>query len=49
MFVRLSLGAGLIAATVVIQALFMTAGLSTFKRIESADRGPWLASLVSRQ
>jgi voltage-gated potassium channel Kch len=34
MFVRLSLAAGLIAATVVIQAVFMSAGLNTFKRIE---------------
>ena len=34
MFVRLSLAAGLIAVTVVIQALFMSAGLNTFKRIE---------------
>ena len=34
MFARLSLAAGLIAATVVIQALFMSAGLNTFKRIE---------------
>jgi hypothetical protein len=49
MFFRLSLGAGLIAATVVIQALFMTVGLSTFKRIEERRPGPWLASLVSRQ
>ncbi len=34
MFLRLSLGAGLIAATVVIQALFMSVGLDYFKRIE---------------
>ena len=34
MFFRLSLAAGLIAATVVIQALFMSVGLSIFKRIE---------------
>ena len=39
MFFRLSLGAGLIAATVVIQALFMTVGLSTFKRIEERRPG----------
>ena len=39
MFVRLSLGAGLIAATVVIQALFMTVGLSTFKRTEERRPG----------
>ena len=35
MFLRLSLGAGLIAATVVIQALFMSVGLNNFKRIEA--------------
>ena len=35
MVFRLGLGAGLIAATVVIQALFMTVGLDQFKRIES--------------
>ena len=34
MLFRLSMAAALIAATVVIQALFMSAGLSTFKRIE---------------
>src|SRR5262245_57416329 len=34
MLFRLSLAAGLIAATVVIQALFMSAGLNTFERIE---------------
>jgi voltage-gated potassium channel Kch len=39
MFVRLSLAAGLIAATVVIQALFMSAGLNTFKRIEEHRPG----------
>ena len=31
---RFSLAAGLIAATVVIQALFMSVGINTFKRIE---------------
>jgi hypothetical protein len=39
MFVRLGLAAGLIAATVVIQALFMSAGLNTFKRIEKHRPG----------
>ena len=39
MFFRLSLGAGLIAATVVIQALFMTVGLNNFKRIEERRPG----------
>ena len=39
MFIRLSLGAGLIAATVIIQALFMSAGLNTFKRIEELRPG----------
>jgi small-conductance mechanosensitive channel len=39
MFVRLSLAAGLIAVTVVIQALFMSAGLNTFKRIEEHRPG----------
>jgi hypothetical protein len=39
MFVRLSLAAGLIAATVVVQALFMSAGLNTFKRIEEHRPG----------
>jgi small-conductance mechanosensitive channel len=39
MFVRLSLGAGLIAVTVIIQALFMSAGLNTFKRIEELRPG----------
>ena len=34
MFFRLSLGAALIAATVVTQALFMTVGLNVFRRIE---------------
>jgi Ion channel len=34
MFLLLGLGAGLIAATVVIQALFMSVGLNNFKRIE---------------
>jgi hypothetical protein len=38
MFVRLSLGAGL-AATVILQALFMSAGLKTFKRIEELRPG----------
>ena len=39
MFFRLSMAAGLIAATVVIQALFMTVGLSTIKRIEERRPG----------
>jgi small-conductance mechanosensitive channel len=39
MFVRLSLAAGLIAVTVVIQALFMSAGLNTFKRMEEQRPG----------
>jgi small-conductance mechanosensitive channel len=39
MLVRLSLGAGLIAATVIIQALFMSAGLNTFKRVEELRPG----------
>ena len=39
MFVRLSLAAGLIAVTVVIQALFMSAGLNTFKRLEEHRPG----------
>ena len=39
MFFRLSLGAGLIAATVVIQALFMSVGLNIFKRIEERRPG----------
>ena len=39
MFVRLSLAAGLIAATVVIQALFMSAGLNIFKRVEEHRPG----------
>ena len=39
MFFRLSLGAALIAATVVIQALFMTVGLNNFKRIEERRPG----------
>ena len=39
MFFRLSLAAGLIAATVVIQALFMSVGLSIFKRIEERKPG----------
>ena len=39
MFFRLSFGAGLIAATVVIQALFMTVGLNNFKRIEERRPG----------
>jgi hypothetical protein len=39
MFVRLVLSAGLIAATVVIQALFMSAGLNAFKRIEKHRPG----------
>src|SRR5262245_28366750 len=39
MLVRLSLAAGLIAATVVIQALFMSAGLNSFKRMEEHRPG----------
>ena len=39
MLVRLSLAAGLIAATVIIQALFMSVGLKTFKRIEEPRPG----------
>lgn len=39
MILRLSMAAGLIAATVVIQALFMSAGLRTFKRIEAQRPG----------
>jgi hypothetical protein len=39
MFVRLSLAAGLIAVTVVIQALFMSAGLNTFNRLEEQKPG----------
>jgi hypothetical protein len=39
MLFRLSLAAGLIAASVVIQALFMSAGLNTFKRIEEHRPG----------
>jgi voltage-gated potassium channel Kch len=39
MFVRLSMAAALIAATVAIQALFMSAGLNTFKRIEESRPG----------
>ena len=39
MFVRLGLAAGLITATVVIQALFMSVGLNTFKRIEERKPG----------
>src|SRR5215510_14549777 len=39
MFVRLSMAGALIAATVVIQALFMSAGLNTFKRIEKQRPG----------
>ena len=39
MFFRLSLGAGLIAATVIIQALFMSFGLNNFKRIEERRPG----------
>ena len=49
MFFRLSMAAGLIAATVVIQALFMTVGLNKFKRIEERRLGLWLASLLPRQ
>ena len=48
MFLRLSLGAGLIAATVVIQALFMSVGLNNFKRIEGPGLGPWLANPLPR-
>ena len=36
---RFSLAAGLIAATVVIQALFMSVGINTFKRIEKRRHG----------
>ena len=36
---RLVLAAGLIAATVMIQALFMSVGLNTFKRIEERRPG----------
>jgi hypothetical protein len=39
MLFRLSMAAALIAATVVIQALFMSAGLNTFKRIEENEPG----------
>ena len=39
MLFRLSTAAALIAATVVIQALFMSAGLNTFKRIEENRPG----------
>src|SRR5262245_5020488 len=39
MFARLSMAAALIAATVVIQALFMSAGLNTFKQIEEHRSG----------
>jgi hypothetical protein len=39
MFFRLSLAAALIAATVVIQAVFMSAGLRIFKRIEEHKPG----------
>ena len=39
MIVRLSLGAGLIAATVIIQAIFMSAGLNTFRRLEEHRPG----------
>jgi hypothetical protein len=39
MFFRLSIAAGLIGATVVIQALFMSAGLNTFKRVEEHKPG----------
>ena len=39
MLFRLSLAAGLIAATVVIQALFMSVGMNTFKRIEERRPG----------
>ena len=39
MFLRLGLGAGLIAATVVIQAVFMSVGLNNFKRIEERRPG----------
>lgn len=39
MLLRLSLAAGLIAATVVIQALFMSVGMNTFKRIEERRPG----------
>ena len=36
---RLSFAAGLIAVTVVIQALFMSVGINTFKRIEKRRHG----------
>ena len=39
MFFRFSMGAGLIGATAVIQALFMTVGLNNFKRIEEHRPG----------
>ena len=39
MFFRLSLGAGLIASTVAIQALFMNFGLNHFKRMEERRPG----------
>jgi voltage-gated potassium channel Kch len=39
MLFRLSMAAALIAATVVIQALFMSVGLNTFKRIEEQRPG----------
>jgi hypothetical protein len=43
MFFRLCMAAGLIAATVVIQALFMTVGLNKFKRIEERRPGAMAA------
>ena len=49
MFVRLSLAAGLITATVVIQALFMSVGLNTSSGSKSAGLGPWLENLPARQ
>jgi voltage-gated potassium channel Kch len=39
MLFRLSMAAGLVATTVVIQALFMSAGLRTFKRMEEQRPG----------
>jgi len=48
-FFQLSMAAALIAATVVIQALFMSAGLGTFKRIEEHRPGAMARSLRPRQ
>lgn len=44
MFFRLSMGAGLIAATAFIQALFMSVGLNNLKPIEERRPGSWLAA-----